>query len=319
MIFAGWCGYAPGILVVLLVVFGVPSVFQPDFKLANVNPGGLSVLALISLMISRAAETRRHAEAKLTGMNEELERRVRAQTAVLEQQVAELRRANSDLEQFAYSPSHDLQEPLRNISLYTQLLQNKYSGRLDPTAGEYMSQTVAAAARMQSLLAGLRAYILISDSPHANRPHSDANEAFRSSLEDLSTVIAETGAQVTCDAPLPAVAIEPVYLKQLLQNIIGNSLKYKGADPPVIRISAAREPGEWKFCVRDNGIGVDPQYAQQVFGVFKRLHTQQEHEGSGIGLAIRKKIVERHGGRIWLESQLGQGAAFYFTISDLPA
>ena len=320
MIFAGWCGYIPGILVVLVVAGGVPYLFKPHFSITDVNFSGVAVLLLVSVMISRGAANRRAAEALLRKMNEELERRVQQKTtelacanAALQRQVIELRRANSDLEQFAHSASHDLQEPLRMVSLFTQMLQEQYAGRLDKTADEYISRAVAGAGRLETLIRDLRSYLTIPREVGRPLCSTDAELALGRAIADLSALIKDTGAVVRHD-PLPVVGIGEVHLEQLFQNLISNAIKYRSHHVPQIHVSATGHEGAWRFAVKDNGIGIDPEYAQQIFDIFKRLHPNDAYEGTGIGLAICQKIIDGYGGRIWVESRAGEGAIFFFSV-----
>jgi PAS domain S-box-containing protein len=230
----------------------------------------------------------------------------------LVQQAEELRRSNAELEQFAYVASHDLQEPLRMVTSYVQLLQRRYQGQLDAKADVFIGYAVDGAARMQTLIQDLLAYSRVSRANGAVTP-IDCTGVLAQVQANLSTTIAEAGATVTADA-LPTLLADPGQIGQLFQNLISNAIKFHGVEPPHIQISATHQGAEWLFAVRDNGIGIDPQYAERIFEIFQRLHTRAEYPGTGIGLAICKKIVERHGGRIWLESQLGTGTTFYFTI-----
>jgi light-regulated signal transduction histidine kinase (bacteriophytochrome) len=223
-----------------------------------------------------------------------------------------LQRSNADLEQFAYAASHDLQEPLRMISLYTQLLQEEYAGKLDETARSYVDFAVSGAQRMERLLQDLMAYSRVSAAPAGAAESSDAAIALQAALGNLEAMVRKTGAQFHI-GELPKVAAPPVHMVLLFQNLLGNALKYSGANVPEVWIDAAPADKFWQFSVRDNGIGIEPQYAKQIFGVFKRLHGA-EYEGTGIGLAVCQRIVERTGGRIWLESRLGEGSTFYFTL-----
>jgi PAS domain S-box-containing protein len=223
-----------------------------------------------------------------------------------------LQRSNADLEQFAYAASHDLQEPLRMISLYTQLLQEEYSGLLDETGRSYVDFAVSGAQRMERLLQDLMAYSRVSVAPQGLTERADARAALDAALGNLEATVRKSGAQFHI-SELPWVAAPSVHMVLLFQNLVGNALKYCGGNVPEVWINAERAERFWRFSVRDNGIGIEPQYAKQIFGVFKRLHGA-EYEGTGIGLAVCQRIVERTGGRIWLESTPGQGSTFYFTL-----
>ena len=230
----------------------------------------------------------------------------------LEQSVAELGRSNADLQQFAYVASHDLQEPLRMVSSYTQLLARRYKGTLDADADEFIAFAVDGATRMQRLIQDLLAYSRVSTGGRQFKLTS-VEAAFGYALDNLQHVMKESGAVVTHD-PLPTVMGDEKQLAQLFQNLLSNAVIFRGQEPPHIHVSAKRTDVEWLLSVRDNGIGLDAQYADRIFVIFQRLHNRQEYPGTGIGLAICKKIVERHGGRIWVESEPGKGATFYFTI-----
>jgi light-regulated signal transduction histidine kinase (bacteriophytochrome) len=226
----------------------------------------------------------------------------------------ELARSNAELEQFAYVATHDLQEPLRAVASCVQLLQKRYDGHLDERADEFITHAVDGTKRMQTLINDLLAYSRIST--HAQVfASTNCDMVLREALANLMVAIAESGAVVTHD-PLPTVSGDATQLTQLFQNLVGNALKFRGERPSRIHIGAARENGDWRFSVVDNGIGMEPQYFERVFLVFQRLHTRKQYQGTGIGLAICKKVVERHGGRIWAESQLGEGATFCFTVPE---
>jgi PAS domain S-box-containing protein len=228
------------------------------------------------------------------------------------QLLADLDRSNKELEQFAYVASHDLQEPLRMVSSYTQLLARRYKGRLDADADDFIAYAVDGAYRMQRLINDLLAYSRVGTRGKEFEP-TDCSAFFDQAVANLKVPIEESGAVVDRGL-LPTVMADKLQLGQLLQNLIGNAIKYHGDEPPRVHVSAEQKGNEWVFSVRDNGIGIDPQFADRIFVIFQRLHNREKYPGTGIGLAICKKIVERHGGRIWLESQVGSGATFYFTM-----
>lgn len=245
-------------------------------------------------------------------VHRERQRAEAAQQALIESNRA-LRRANEDLNQFAYSASHDLQEPLRMVSIYSQLLKRRYAGRLDAQADEFIGYTVRGAQRMEMLVRDLLAYTRAADVGEEEGGLVDCNTILERTLANLQAAIADAEAVVTTTA-LPVVRAHEVHLMQLFQNLISNAIKYRSERTPRIDVSAVRQEDEWVFSVRDNGIGIDPRYGRQIFGIFKRLHGAGRYPGTGIGLAICQKIVERYGGRIWVESEVGSGSTFYFTL-----
>ena len=231
----------------------------------------------------------------------------------LRQTLEKLRQSNAELEQFAYVASHDLQEPLRMVASYVQLLQRRYQGKLDAEADEFIAYAVDGANRMRGLIDDLLTYSRVG---RLGKPFEPTNldSTLNIALKNLQASIAENKAIITHDK-LPVLKADGGQIVQLFQNLIGNAIKFHGADPPCINVSARDKGGEIQFSVKDNGIGIDPQYFDRLFKIFQRLHTREEYPGTGIGLAVCKKIVERHGGRIWIESNLGKGSTIYFTLS----
>ncbi len=249
------------------------------------------------------------------------EKRERDQRQRAEEDLArkaeELARSNRDLEQFAYVASHDLQEPLRMVAAYTQLLAERYRGKLDENADKYIGYAVEGATRMQTLILDLLAFSRVGHNGNGCK-HSDCNSVIQEALLNLKASIEESGAVVTHDQ-LPLVAVGRAHLLQLFQNLIGNAVKFRSKEAPVIRVSAEQQGTQWRFAVADNGIGIAPEHKDVIFVIFQRLHAREEYPGNGVGLAICKKIVEHHGGRIWFESEPGHGCTFYFTLPASPA
>ena len=283
--------------------------------------------------ISRDITERKKAEQELNAYKARLEELVQSRTAQLsranaqlecdiakrnltEQELArnahELARSNADLEQFAYVASHDLQEPLRMVASYTQLLARRYKGKLDADADEFIGFAVDGANRMQQLIQDLLMYSRLTTT---RKPleQTESKAACDAALMNLRQSIEHSGAIVTI-GHLPTVLGDSTQLSQLFQNLIGNGIKYCNGHKPRIEVSSCAESEHWVFSVEDNGIGIEPQYFERIFQMFQRLHTRQHYSGTGIGLAICRKIVERHGGIIWLESQIGSGSKFIFTI-----
>ena len=224
----------------------------------------------------------------------------------------ELRRSNDELARFAYVASHDLQEPLRMVASYVQLLSKRYKGKLDSDADDFIGFALDGALRMQQLIADLLAFSRVGAGVAPASP-TDANLVLDRVRANLQLVIDESGATLTA-GPLPTLPVDAGQLEHLLQNLVANALKFHGAAAPTVDVSAARAGPDWHFQVRDNGIGIEPQYLERIFVIFQRLHGREQYEGTGMGLAITKKIVELHGGRIWVTSTPGQGSIFHFTL-----
>jgi signal transduction histidine kinase len=264
-------------------------------------------LIIVGLLLSGAL-----AATSVSLLRREIGARQAVETALRGRQAA-LARSNAELEQFAHIASHDLQEPLRMISSYTQLLRRRYAGKLDADADEFIGYAVDGTKRMQILINDLLNFSRVASDAKPLQP-VDLEAALDDTLKDLEIRIEDCGATVTHD-PLPTVEADPVQMRQLLLNLIANGMKFQAPEQkPAVRVSATREGREWRFGVRDNGIGIDARYIKNLFQIFKRLHSSDEYPGTGIGLAVCKKIVERHGGRIWVESVLGQGSTFLFTL-----
>jgi PAS domain S-box-containing protein len=279
-----------------------------DFEIERVAPDGNSVW--LSVSGEPVFEDRQFRGYR--GVGTDITERKRGQ-AVLRAAYDELARSNSELQQFAYVASHDLQEPLRMIGSYTQLLERRYADKLDPDAREFMEFIVDGATRMKQLIEDLLAYSRVGTRGKELRPVS-AQAALDRALVNLRAAIESADAQVTHDA-LPDVSADDTQLTQLFQNLIGNAIKFKRPDDPIrVHVGMSDAGAEWRFSVSDNGIGIEPQYYERIFMVFQRLHTRDEYPGTGIGLAICKKVVDRHRGRIWVESAPGKGSTFHFTL-----
>jgi len=271
---------------------------------------------------SRALSEAEDARQKAQKMGEELQTANEEMQATSEEMEAsneelkatneEMERSRDDLEQFAYVVSHDLQEPLREVASYTELLANRYKPKLGKEAEEFIGFILSGTGRMQQLISDLLTFARVGTQ---GKPFegTDCEDVLNRALTNLRIAIEESKAKLTHDA-LPAVMGDGTQLTQLFQNLIGNAIKFRDKKAPKIHVSAKREGTYWEFSVRDEGIGIDPEYKKRIFGIFQRLHTHSEYPGTGVGLSICKKVVERHGGRIRVESELSKGSTFYFTI-----
>lgn len=283
----------------------VADAYAPIRRIAWNIAGAAVILALAAVAVViglwRVSEHNRLLSLKL-------ERRNKA----LQKTTDELERSNKELEEFAYVASHDLQEPLRMVASYTQLLERRYKGKLDESADKFIYYAVDGAKRMQSLIQDLLKYSRVGTQ---GKPFEavDFSKVLQQALANLKLAIREENAEVTAD-PLPTLMADPTQMVQLFQNLIGNAIKFRGKEPPRIHVSAREEKGEWVFSIKDNGIGIDPAYFEKIFQIFQRLPGEKPIAGTGLGLSMCKKILERHEGRIWVESEKGQGATFHFTI-----
>lgn len=322
--------YVPGVCSLVLGVLHPPALLDQLVVLivSVLMLAGVLLIAPLFRDIKRASETLRqaktHLEIKVAERTEELrdanirlsvelDERRRAEY-LLTQYAEDLKRSNTELEQFAYVASHDLQEPLRMVASFTQLLARRYRGKLDRDADEFINFAVDGATRMQSLINDLLAYSRVGSRGKPFQP-VDCTEVLSQALANLGTTLEENHAVVTHD-PLPTVTGDKGQLVQLFQNLIANAIKFQGSDLPRIHLRADQTESGWTFAIRDNGIGIPAEHHDRIFSLFQRLHRRADYPGTGIGLAISKKIVERHGGRIWVESTLGQGSTFYFTIPN---
>ncbi len=279
-------------------------------RVAIVTGNALAVLFLFSagVVVQREMGRRKDAEDEIRSLNVDLERRVEE----LAESMKDLARSNSELQQFAYVASHDLQEPLRMVASFTQLLARRYKEKLDDDARDFINYAVDGATRMQTLITDLLSYSRVGTQ---GKPleSTRCDEVLDRVLSNFRLAVKESGAVITRD-PLPTVMADPVQLGQLFQNLIANAIKFRGEGSPNVHVSAERRGGDWEISVRDNGIGISQEHADRIFVIFQRLHTKTEYPGTGIGLAICKKIAERHGGRIWVEPSPGGGSTFRFTI-----
>ncbi len=318
-------GFWPGIAATLLSALMVDYlVLEPEGMFKYLRPVDLvgqfffvGMGILMSAVAGRLRFIRNHLERlvaeRTVALRSEMEERKKAEDAV-RKSAEDLSRSNKDLEQFAYVASHDLQEPLRAVAGFMGLLKKQYYAKLSAEANEYIDYAVEGAERMQTLIQDLLAYSRVGTKGAAPAPMS-MKQAIDAALFNLRAATAESSVSVVC-GDLPVVNADLPQMTQLMQNLIGNAIKFHGQARPEITIAARLQDGKWVFSVRDNGIGIEAKYFDRIFMIFQRLHTRSEYEGTGIGLALCKKIVERHGGSMWVESKPSDGSTFYFTIPD---
>lgn len=313
VIAAAYGGTGPGLVATGLSVAAILSFFKPDVLVLSVAHSSLILFAALGAGISlilghlrKANAALAHSKQRLYVANRELSDRSEALT-----------QANQELQQFAYALAHDLNAPLRGISALTDLLVQRNAEKLDSSSKECAGLIVNQVKRMQSLIKGLLDYAAAAEKSEdilEERTLVDCNAVSEQALQDLDSAIKLCGAQITV-AQLPSVSAIESQLVQVFSNLISNAIKYcPRTRQPQVHISASERGGDWVFCVRDNGIGLDMKYANEIFGLFKRLHGEGQFEGSGIGLALCKTVVQRHGGRIWVESEVGKGCRFFFTL-----
>ena len=285
--------------------------------------GKVTAVILITREVTDAVRTRKREEelrAEAEVRAQDAERGRRALEAEVERRLGleeQLRRSNQDLLQFAYVISHDLQEPMRNVASFSRLLVQRYKGTFDALGEEFLGHIMASAERMRQMIDDLLVYSRVAHDSSSEFEAVSMNRVVAEAMANLERSITENQAVIACE-DLPEVSGEFGRLAQLFQNLIGNAIKYRSQEAPVIRIAASVQDRRWLFSIADNGVGIEPRYSEQIFGVFRRLHGR-EFPGTGIGLAIARQIVERHGGRIWVESDGNRGSTFYFTLQPCRA
>ncbi len=313
LVSAAYGGLGPGLLVTALSIAIVELFFHPEMFLLSIPHANVILLAILGVGMSAVLGRLHTAHEALKGAKNDLE----SANQVLAHRTESLAQSNEELQRFAYALAHDLNTPLRGISALTELLVERNAAGLDENSKECAGMIVSGVQRMQSMIKGLLEYAAAVEKPGL-QDSIDCNALVRRAIEDLGPAIEESGAQITID-PLPSVPAVEGHLLQVFSNLISNGIKYRpGVRVPHIKISATDANDEWIFCVADNGIGLDMKNASKIFGMFQRLH-EGEYEGNGIGLALCKIVIERHGGRIWVESELGRGARFYFAMPKVAA
>jgi signal transduction histidine kinase len=310
---AWWGGYGPGILACLFGLFVAPYIFTQGFNVWQADLGRAVLVLLVSVLISRVADNRRRIEEALREANERLDARVRERTDELQKSNTELTRVNEALNEFSYSVSHDLQQPLRMITLYAQLLDRNCRGEFTAEANEYVGAILSGASQMKLLLEDLLTYSRTAHTPSESVGVVDVNSVVSKVLSNLKEALEESQAVVEIPK-LPALRVHEFHLTELFQNLISNALKYRSDGRPFITIGAEQNDDFWTFSVADNGIGIAPEHATQIFGLFKRLHSSDSYEGTGVGLAICERIVERYEGQIWVEPRSPRGSTFFFKL-----
>ena len=298
---------------------GLPAVFSSQLHQSLITTPELRIQQSNVAAVPSLTESGFYALIVIQDVTELTHRIQNYQTELKQRQLAEaeLKRSNADLEQFAYIASHDLQEPLRMVSSFTKLLAQRYHGQLDDEANQIIDFAVEGATRMQALIRDLLTYSRVHSRGKLFK-QTDCEGLLQIAVTNLRMLIAENDAQIDIE-PLPTLMGDETQLMQLFQNLITNSLKYRRAEPPQIKIGATKQENQWLFWVRDNGLGIEPKQQERIFLIFQRLHRRQDYPGTGIGLALCKKIVERHGGKIWVESKPGEGSTFYFTLLEQEA
>jgi signal transduction histidine kinase len=294
----------PAVVAQLHMAFGSKQLFDTHFNIAH-------FLKMVTFLVPFAGVCFEQMRLQ-NQLEHEIQDRKDAEEA-LAARAEDLTRSNLELERFAYVASHDLKEPLRMVASYVQLLERRYEHRLDDKGKEYISTAVDGANRMQTLIDDLLAYSKAGHGAERFKRH-DLEDVVATVKTDLSVAIQSSGAQIRHD-PMPSLVVDPSLIGQLFQNLVANALKFRSADSPEVYLSAKEQESTWLFSVKDNGIGIDSEYREKVFQVFERLHTREKYSGTGVGLSICKKIVERHGGSIWIESEPGEGTTFLFTLS----
>ena len=286
----------------------ISPVWPVDLPLA-----GLFVVIILAWFVLGSAVIHRFHRREVLLIENQLQE-IQVVEARLEQRTQELERSNNDLVQFAYVASHDLRAPVRAIKSFSQILEKDYSEKLDAEANECLGFIVNGAGRLETLINDLLAYSRVDTQGKAFVP-VDTSEVLDQVVGDLRLDIEESQAEITRDA-LPVVVADASQMTQLFQNLISNAIKFQGQEPPKVHVAARKEDDGWTFSVKDNGIGIEAQHTERIFAMFQRLHTQDEYPGTGMGSAICKKIVERHGGDIWVQSKVGMGSTFYFSIPN---